>query len=219
MVVFLKMESKTTKKTAKPEVKPEVKPEAVRTRILIAEDNATARKLLATQLKAIGFEVVAAAATGEEAVALYDESKPDLVIMDVKMPKMDGIEAAKIITSRLPVPIILITGYSTGPLVDRAVESGVFAYIRKPITRKDLLPAIKFAFARFDEFKALKTEVVDLKQAMETRKFVERAKGILMKRLNISEDEAFKLLQAQSQKENKKLKDIAEIVITASNMI
>ena len=219
MVVFLKMESKTTKKTAKPEVKPEVKPEAVRTRILIAEDNATARKLLATQLKAIGFEVVAAAATGEEAVALYDESKPDLVIMDVKMPKMDGIEAAKIITSRLPVPIILITGYSTGPLVDRAVESGVVAYIRKPITRKDLLPAIKFAFARFDEFKALKAEVVDLKHAMETRKFVERAKGILMKRLSISEDEAFKLLQAQSQKENKKLKDIAEIVITASNMI
>jgi response regulator NasT len=178
-----------------------------------------ARKVLATQLKAIGLEVVASAATGEEAVALYDESKPDLVILDVKMPKMDGIEAAKIITHRRPVPIILITGYSTGPLIDRAVESGVFAYIRKPITRKDLLPAIKFAFARFNEFKALKEEVVDLKQAIETRKYVERAKGILMKRLNISEDEAFKLLQAQSQKENKKLKDIANIVITASNMI
>lgn len=204
----------TSKKIKKPEI-----PEAVRSRILIAEDNAMARKVLTTQLKSLGFEVVAVATTGEEAVALCDEIKPDLVIMDVKMPKMDGIEAAKVITSNLPVPIILITGYSTGPLVDRAVESGVLAYIRKPITKKDLLPAIKFAFARFDEFKALKMEVVDLKQTIETRKYVERAKGILMKRLNISEDEAFKLLQAQSQKENKKLKEIADIVITASNMI
>ena len=219
MLVFENMAPKITKKTPKPEAIPEAKPEAGRSRILIAEDNALARKALAAQLKALGFEVVAAAATGEEAVVHYDETKPDLVIMDVKMPKMDGIEAAKIITSRLPVPIILITGYSTGPLVDKAVESGVFAYIRKPITRKDLLPAIKFAFARFNEFKALKMEVVDLKHAMETRKFVERAKGILMKRLNISEDDAFKLLQAQSQKENKKLKDIAEIVITATSMI
>lgn len=204
--------------TSKKEKKAETA-EAVRTRVLIAEDNAMARKVLTSQLKALGFEVVAIAATGEEAVALCDELKPDLVILDVKMPKMDGIEAAKIITGNLPVPIILVTGHSTGPLVDRAVESGVLAYIRKPITKKDLLPAIKFAFARFDEFKALKMEVVDLKQTIETRKYVERAKGVLMKRLNISEDEAFRLMQSQSQKENKKLKDIAEIIITASNMI
>lgn len=204
----------TPKTTKKPVI-----PETVRSRIIIAEDNAMARKVLMAQLKALGFEIVAIAGTGEEAVSLCNEHKPDLVIMDVKMPKMDGIEAAKIITGNLPVPIILITGYSTGPLVDRAIDSGVLAYIRKPITKKDLLPAIKFAFARFDEFKALKMEVVDLKQTIETRKYVEKAKGILMKRLNITEDEAFKLMQSQSQKENKKLKDIAEIIITASNMI
>ncbi|MEK7842416.1 MAG: response regulator [Deltaproteobacteria bacterium] len=188
-------------------------------RVLIADDNALARKALASQLETLGFNVVAAAATGEEAVALYDEFKPDLVILDVKMPKMDGIEAAKIITNRIPIPIILLTGYCSGPLVDRAIESGVFAYIMKPITKKDLLPAISLAFARFNEFKALKTEVLDLKEAIETRKFVERAKGILMKRLSIPEDDAFKLLQSQSQKENKKLKDIAEAVITASRLI
>ncbi|MBI5049162.1 MAG: response regulator [Deltaproteobacteria bacterium] len=188
-------------------------------RVLIADDSAAIRKYLASQLEVMGFNIVAVATTGEEAVAFYDEFKPDLVIMDIKMPKMDGIEAAKIITGRLPVPIILITGHSSGPLVERAIESGVFAYILKPITKKDLLPAIRLAFARFKEFTALKTEVSGLKNAIETRKLVERAKGILMKRLNIPEDEAFKLLQSQSQKENKKLKDIAETVITASKMI
>jgi len=203
------MSSKTTKKAAMPEAG----------RCLIAEDNAIARKAIAYQLEALGFNVVAAAATGKEAVALYDEFKPDLVIMDVKMPEMDGIEAAKIITSRIPVPIILTTGHSSGPLVDRAIESGIFAYLMKPITKKDLLPAIRLAFARFNEFKALKGEVLDLKEAVETRKFVERAKGILMKRLGIPEEDAFKLLQTQSQNENKKLKDIAQMVITASKMI
>ena len=203
------MSSKTIKKAAMPEAG----------RVLIADDNAISRNALAAQLETLGFNVVAAAATGEEAVALYDEFKPDLVILDVKMPKMDGIEAAKIITNRIPIPIILLTGYSSGPLVDRAIESGVFAYIMKPITKKDLLPAIRLAFARFNEFKALKTEVLGLKEAIETRKFIERAKGILMKRLGIPEDDAFKLLQSQSQKENKKLKDIAETVITASRLI
>lgn len=188
-------------------------------RVLIADDSAEIRKYLSSQLEVMGFNVVAAATTGEEAVALYDEFKPDLVIMDIKMPKMDGIEAAKIITGRIPVPIVLITGHSSGPLVDRAIESGVFAYIMKPITKKDLLPAVKLAFARFNEFKALKTEVGNLKDTIETRKLVERAKGILMKRLSVSEDDAFKLLQSQSQKENKKLKDIAETVITASKLI
>lgn len=188
-------------------------------RVLIADDNAAIRKYLASQLEVMGFDVVAAATTGKEAVSLYDEFKPNLVIMDIKMPEMDGIEAAKIITGRMPVPIILITGHSSGPLVDRAIESGVFAYIVKPITKKDLLPAIKLAFARFNEFKALKTEVGNLKDTIETRKILERAKGILMKRLSISEDDAFKLLQAQSQKENKKLRDIAETVITASKLI
>ena len=167
----------------------------------------------------LGFNVIAAAATGEEAVALYEEFKPDLVIMDIKMPTMDGIEAAKIMTSHNPVPVILITGHSSGLLVDRAIESGVFAYLLKPITKRELLPAIRLAFARFKEFTAFKTEVNDLKDAIEARKLVERAKGILMQRLNIPEEDAFKLLQTQSQNENKKLKDIAQMVITASKVI
>jgi len=188
-------------------------------RVLIADDNTAHRKYLAAQLELLGFNVVAAAATGEEAVALYEEFKPNLVIMDIKMPKVDGIEAAKIMTSHNPVPVILITGHSSGLLVDRAIESGVFAYLLKPITKKELLPAIRLAFARFKEFTALKTEVNDLKDAIEARKLVERAKGILMKRLNIPEEDAFKLLQTQSQNENKKLKDIAQMVITASKVI
>lgn len=188
-------------------------------RVLIADDNTANRKYLAAQLELLGFNIVAAATTGEEAVALYEEFKPALVIMDIKMPTMDGIEAAKIMTSHNPVPVILITGHSSGPLVDRAIGSGVFAYLLKPITKKELLPAIKLAFARFKEFTALKTEVNDLKDAIEARKLVERAKGILMKRLNIPEEDAFKLLQTQSQNENKKLKDIAQMVITASKVI
>ena len=188
-------------------------------RVLIADDNTANRKYLAAQLELLCFNVVAEAATGEEAVAFYEEFKPDLVIMDIKMPTMDGIEAAKIMTNRNPVPVILITGHSSETLVDRAIESGVFAYLLKPITKKDLLPAIRLAFARFKEFTALKTEVNDLKDAIEVRKLVERAKGILMKRLNIPEEDAFKLLQTQSQNENKKLKDIAQMVITASKVI
>lgn len=203
------MPVKTSKKSVTEEV----------SRILIVDDNETNREFLVAQLKALGFNVVAEAATGEEAVALNEECKPDLVIMDIKMPKMDGIEAAKVMTLSKPVPVILITGYSSKSLVDRAIESGVFAYILKPVTKKDLLPAIGLAIARFKEFTALKAEVGSLKDAIETRKLVERAKGILMKRLNIPEDEAFRLLQTQSQKENRKLKHIAETIITASKMI
>ncbi len=188
-------------------------------RVLIAEDHAATRKCLKDQLESIGFDVVAAAATGEEAITLYKELKPDLVVMDIKMPKVDGIQAAKAITSERPVPIILITGHSTKTLVDKAIESGVFSYLMKPVAKKELLPAIKLAVARYSEFQALKTEVSDLKEAIETRKLVERAKGILMKRMNLHEDDAFKLLQTQSQKENKKLKEIAEMVVTASKLI
>ena len=138
-------------------------------RVLIADDNTANRKYLAAQLELLGFNVIAAAATGEEAVALYEEFKPDLVIMDIKMPTMDGIEAAKIMTNHNPVPVILITGHSSETLVDRAIESGVFAYLLKPITKKDLLPAIRLAFARFKEFTALKTEVNDLKDAIDRK--------------------------------------------------
>lgn len=189
------------------------------TRVLIAEDNSKTRLFLKSQLELLGFEVVAAVSNGMDAVKLVSELKPDLVIMDVKMPEMDGIDAAKIISSKGPVPIILITGLSSDEMAMKAIESGVFAYLVKPVTKKQLEPAIKLALARYEEFKSLKVEVTDLKDAIETRKLVERAKGILMKRCNISEEDAFKLLQSHSQKENKKMREIADNIVTASKLI
>lgn len=186
--------------------------------VLIAEDNSKTRLFLKNQLELLGYQVEAVS-NGALAVERAAELNPSLVIMDVKMPEMDGIDAAKVISSRGPVPIILITGLSSDEMATKAIESGVFAYLVKPVTKKQLEPAIKLAMARYQEFKSLKVEVCDLKDAIETRKMVERAKGILMKRCNISEEEAFKLLQSHSQKENKKMKDIAETIISASKLL
>ena len=187
--------------------------------VLIAEDHTQTRRCLQTNLEALGYDVVGAATNGEEAVRLAYELNPSLVIMDVKMPKMDGIEAARAISGRASLPIILVTGLSDNELAGKAVEAGVFAYLVKPITKKHLEPAIKVALARFEQFRGLQEEVSDLKDAIETRKMIERAKGIVMKRCNITEEEAFKLLQSHSQKENKKMYEIAESVISASKLM
>ncbi|HBG46801.1 MAG TPA: response regulator [Deltaproteobacteria bacterium] len=187
-------------------------------KVLIAEDNSKTRLFLKNQLELLGYQVEAVS-NGLAAVELVEELKPNLVIMDVKMPEMDGIDAAKAISSKGPMPIILITGLSSDEMASKAIESGVFAYLVKPVTKKQLEPAIKLAMARYNEFKSLKVEVSDLKDAIETRKMVERAKGILMKRCNISEDDAFKLLQTHSQKENKKMREIAETIISASKLL
>lgn len=187
--------------------------------VVIAEDNSKTRLFLKNQLELLGYNVIGAVTNGKDAVKLAAETHPSLVIMDVKMPKMDGIEAAKEITAQGPVPIILITGISSDEMASKAIEAGVFAYLVKPVTKKQLEPAIKLAMARYTEFSSLKSEVTDLKDAIETRKLVERAKGILMKRCNISEEDAFKLLQAHSQKENKKMREIAENIISASRLI
>ena len=188
-------------------------------KVLIAEDNPKTRLFLKNQLELLGYEVICAVSNGQAAVDKVAELNPNLVIMDVKMPEMDGIDAARAITARGPVPIILITGLSSDEIAIKAIEAGVFAYLVKPVTKKQLEPAIKLAMARYSEFKSLKVEVDDLKGAIETRKLVERAKGILMKRCNISEEEAFKLLQSHSQKENKKMREIADNIITASKLI
>ena len=188
-------------------------------KVLIAEDNPKTRLFLKNQLELLGYEVICAVSNGQAAVEKVAELNPNLVIMDVKMPEMDGIDAARAITAKGPVPIILITGLSSDEIAVKAIEAGVFAYLVKPVTKKQLEPAIKLAMARYSEFKSLKVEVDDLKDAIETRKLVERAKGILMKRCNISEEEAFKLLQSHSQKENKKMREIADNIITASKLI
>ncbi len=188
-------------------------------RVLIAEDNSKTRLFLKNQLELLGYTVAGTASNGQEAIDMVEELEPTLLIMDVKMPKKDGIEAAKEISAKRTLPIILITGLSSDEMANKAIEAGVFSYLVKPVTKKQLEPAIKLALARYQEFSSLKVEVSDLKDAIETRKLVEKAKGILMKRCNLSEDDAFKLLQAHSQKENKKMQEIAESIISASKLL
>lgn len=188
-------------------------------KVLIAEDNDKTRQFLKTQLEVMGFDVVGSVDNGREAVELVEKLNPGIVIMDIKMPEMDGIEAARAISSKKTIPIILITGLSSGEVASQAIDAGVFAYLIKPVTKKQLEPAIELAMARYEEFNSLKSEVDDLKDAIETRKLVERAKGILMKRCNLNEDDAFKVLQSHSQKENKKMREIAESIVSASKLI
>lgn len=190
-----------------------------RLRILIADDEAIRVMTLRTQLRALGFEVVAEASNGREAVELAARCEPDLAILDIKMPELDGITAARHINAHRPIPVILLTAYSEPELVERATEAGVFAYLVKPVSEEDLLPTILLARARFEEFRLLQREVADLREALEARKVIERAKGILMKRLGISEAEAFRRMQVQSQKENKKLVEIARAVVTAHGVL
>jgi len=190
-----------------------------RLRILIADDEAIRVMTLRTQLRALGFEVVAEATTGREAMELAARSEPDLAILDIRMPELDGIAAAREITAHRPIPVVLLTAYSEPELVERATEAGVFAYLVKPVSEEDLLPTILLARARFEEFRLLQQEVADLREALEARKVIERAKGILMKRLGISEAEAFRRMQVQSQRENKKLVEIARAIVTAHGVL
>lgn len=188
-------------------------------RILIADDESLRVMSLKGQLETIGHKVVAEASNGKEAVHLAQELKPDLAILDIKMPELDGIEAAKQIMTERPIPIILLTAYSEQELAERAAEANVSAYLMKPVSEHDLLPAIALAVQRFKEFQSLHQEVDNLRDALETRKLVERAKGILMRRLNLTEEEAFRRMQRRSQNENKKLGEIAQAIITADGML
>lgn len=190
-----------------------------RLRILIADDEAIRLMSLRTQLEALGMVVVGEATTGREAVQLATETRPDLAILDIKMPDGDGIEAARAMTSARPIPIILLTAYADPPLVERAAAAGVFAYLVKPAGEEDLLPTILTARARFGEFRELRKEVTTLSEALEARKVIERAKGILMDRLRISEAEAFRRMQIQSQRENRQLVEIAKAIIATHPML
>ncbi len=187
-------------------------------RVLIADDESIRLLSLASQLAALGHRVVAEATQGDEAVRLAIEHRPDLAILDIKMPVMDGIEAAERITQSQPIPIILVTAYSEAQLVERAARANISAYLMKPVAEDDLLPAITLALARFREFESLRREVADLRDALDARKVVEKAKGILMRRLGLTEDEAFRRLQKQSQDTNRKLAEVAEAVVTADRM-
>ncbi len=187
-------------------------------RILIADDDSLHVMSLRQQLEELGHRVVAEAYTGREAVLLAEECQPDLALLDIMMPDMDGIEAARRITAQRPIPILLISAHSEHELAVRADQAGIFAYLVKPVTARDLRPALLLARSRFREFQLLRQEVDDLRQALETRKLVERAKGILMRRLHLTEEEAFRRLQKRSQDENRKMREVAQAIITADEM-
>src|SRR5713226_9380003 len=182
-------------------------------RILIAEDETIIRLDLCDLLERAGFEVCAEARDGEEAVALAREHDPDVAIMDVKMPHLDGIEAARRILEEKPIPIVMLTAYGEEELVSRAVEAGVFGYLVKPFRQQDLLPAIQAARARHEELVALREEAESLADALAARKAIERAKGLLMEKENLTESEAFARLRKASQASGRPLKVIAEAVV------
>jgi AmiR/NasT family two-component response regulator len=183
-------------------------------RILVAEDETIIRLDLKETLERAGFEVCGEARDGEEAVELAREEKPDLAVLDVKMPRLDGIEAARRILAERPIPIVMLTAYGHDELVARAVEAGVFAYLVKPFRESDLLPAIQTAKARYAELEALREEAESLAEALATRKVVERAKGLLMEQEGLSEQDAFTRLQRVSQTSGRPMKVVAEALIT-----
>ena len=187
-----------------------------RTRIIIADDESLIRMDLREMLSNLGYLVVGEVGDGRSAVNLARELRPDIVIMDVKMPDMDGIEAAKTLTEEQIAPVILLTAYSQQDLVERAKGAGVVGYLVKPFKEPDLTPAIEVALARFKEFQALRQEVADLQLAFETRKLVDRAKGILMDTQGLTEADAFRKIQKMSMNLRKPMKEVAEAIILAN---
>ena len=182
-------------------------------RVLIAEDETIIRLDLRTLLERAGFEVCAEARDGEEAVELARETQPEVAVLDVKMPRLDGIEAARRILDERPIPIVMLTAYGQEELVSRAIEAGVFGYLVKPFREQDLLPAIQTARARHEELAALREEAESLSEALAARKAIERAKGLLMAKESLTEEEAFARLRKASQVSGRPLKVVAEAVV------
>ena len=183
-------------------------------RILVAEDETLIRMDLVEMLQEAGYEVVGAASDGSEAVALAESLKPDLTILDVKMPVLDGISAAEKIISISPV--LMLTAFSQKDLVERARDAGAMAYVVKPFTINDLVPAIEISISRHKQMTSLEAEVADLHDRLETRKVIDRAKGILMKALNLSEPEAFSWIQRAAMDRRITMKEVSEAVINPS---
>ena len=181
-------------------------------RILVAEDEALIRMDLVEMLQEAGYEVIAQATNGEEAIALALEQQPDLAILDVKMPVLDGISAAEKIIATAPV--LMLTAFSQRELIDRARDAGVMAYVVKPFTIGDLVPAIEIAISRHTQMQSLALEVADLHERLETRKIIDRAKGILMKALNLSEPEAFSWIQRAAMDRRLSMREVAQAVIS-----
>ena len=201
---------------AHPLPSPPAKPSVAskKTRILVAEDEALIRLDLAEMLIEAGYDVVGQASNGEQAVALSRELKPDLVLMDVKMPVLDGISAAEQIGEERIAPVVMLTAFSQTELVERARDAGVMAYIIKPFTAADLAPAIAIARSRWVEMHALEAEIADLWERFETRKIVDRAKGVLMAQLMITEPEAFSWIQKTAMDRRLSMREVAATVLS-----
>lgn len=184
-------------------------------RIVIAEDEPISRMDLREMLANLGYLIVGEAGDGQSAVNLARELRPDLVVMDIKMPEMDGITAARILTEEKIAPVLLLTAYSDKEFVDGSVEAGVMGYIVKPFREGELVPAIELTLARFREFRALEKQLGDTQDMLETRKVVERAKGVLMDTQGLRESEAFRRIQKLSMNNRKSMREVAEAILLA----
>jgi response regulator NasT len=189
------------------------------TRILIAEDNDLVSLTLEEQLKGLGYDVIGIARTGTEAVSLAGRLKPDLIIMDIRMPEMEGTEAAARIRDQLALPIIMLTAYADKDTIRKAEAAGALAYLVKPVNENELPPAINIALARHRELQHLRSENLELQDALEARKLIERAKGILMQRLGLNERDAYERLRQRARDKRAKMKDIAQAIIEAEELL
>ena len=190
-----------------------VTPQGAKKRVIVVEDESLIRIDIVETLIDHGFDVVAEAADGEKAVALAEELRPDFVVMDVKMPLLDGISAAEIITKKKLAAVVLLTAFSQQDLVERAAEAGALAYVVKPFTPSDLIPAINIALSRYHQIQALEDEVSDLAERLETRKVLDRAKGILNNTMGLPEPEAFRWIQKASMDRRLTMREVAQTVI------
>ena len=184
---------------------------------MIAEDEALIRLDLKEMLEEQGYTVVAEAANGEEAVRLAEQHRPDLVVLDVKMPRLDGISAAEQIAAARVAPVVMLTAFSQPELVERARTAGAMAYVVKPFTIADLLPAIEMAVARYDELTTLEREVADLRERLEARKVLDRAKGILQKKYGLDEAAAYRWLQRASMDGRTTMRTVSEQVVAEAD--
>jgi response regulator NasT len=187
-------------------------------RLVLADDESIIRMDLKEMLTSLGYVVVGEAGDGRSAVNLARELRPDLVVMDIQMPDMDGIDAAHALTAENVAPVLLLTAYSQQELVERAKEAGVVGYIVKPFRESDLAPAIEVALARYREFQAMRSQLSDAQEAFETRKVVERAKGLLMDTQGLKEAEAFRKIQRLSMNTRKSMREVAEAILLANEI-
>jgi two-component system, response regulator PdtaR len=189
------------------------------TRILVAEDNDLVAITLEEQLKGLGYDVIGIARTGTEAIDLSARLSPDVIIMDIRMPEMEGTEAASRINNHRPTPILMLTAYTDRDTIRKAEAAGALGYLVKPVNEAELSPAINIALARFRELQTLRTQVLELEESLEARKLIERAKGILMQRLGLSERDAYERLRQRARDKRAKMKDIAQAIIEAEELL